>query len=381
MRYSEIINEAIQNRPRHLGTYVKNAIAKLTLVIAEMERGAAVVQQHEQSEKLLTDILRYGSGDDEAAYAVSDIVRLAHRHDRVFPFVDLMNNLRSYRDHGSQFLGYVLNTFKYATHLHQEARDAFNILDTAEKGAIDYGFQPNDPDPEYRDAMALLAGLKEMRSAIQKGEMIWSDITAKLGEVKKASDMSSSWSGVEYRPDHDEVEKLYHATAFMTEILRDGFQAEKPIERRGLGNYGEQATVSFTHDLEIARNLMRCFKELWMIAHGQLTARHIKDWIEREGLKKSLLGLLPGGPQTYPGMHTEHDAVILYRYWLALNKHRVDPVFTFPERTMEMMKDRKLEDIGVLECDVRLTPEDEYKAAESEFRVPADRVLRVRRKL
>lgn len=43
------------------------------------------------------------------------------------------------------------------------------------------------------------------------------------------------------------------------------------------------------------------------------------------------------------------------------------------------MRTRKLSDIGVLKCEVKLSKEDDYLIGESEFRVSADKVMSVSR--
>jgi hypothetical protein len=181
-----------------------------------------------------------------------------------------------------------------------------------------------------------------MAGCLPQIEALEQDIKTKLGVVQA---IRGTYDVEKFRPEHNENETLYHATAYVPEILRDGFQAEPPEDRRGLGNYGRVVTISFTHDLEIARNIMRSLKEMWMIAHGELTGS------------------------------------ALYRYWLAHSKLRSDPMMTSPEQVIEMMTNRDLTDIGVLACDVRLEPDDRYLIGEAEFRLPPDRVLSVKQVL
>ena len=127
---------------------------------------------------------------------------------------------------------------------------------------------------------------------------------------------------------------------------------------------------------------MRSFKEIWMIAHHQLTMPQILAWGRAEGLDLPKMWAgdrskpLPTGRDADP-----NDVVRVYRYWLALSKLRDNPMLVSPWDIVETMKHRALDDIGVLACRVRLEPTDAYQHAEAEFRLPADRVQSVKQVL
>jgi hypothetical protein len=371
MRYHEI-TEAIANPPRALGAYVRKRISELKSIVSARDRAAQIVSANEKlGEPMLNYFLRYGSDNVEAANDLGYAIHIAKNLDRYRPLDQLLSNLEAFLAHGHEFRRYVLNSFAYAEPIPEDAKKTFSVLDTAEVGAEKYGFKPNDPDnakdEEFVAAMALLEGLRLFDGAYQKGETLWADVSHKIGLIGRG------------RPEHDAVETLYHATAFVPEILRDGFAAERPLDRRGLGNLGEvNATISFTHDLDLARNLMRSLKEIWMIAHGQLKARQIVSWIRIEGLEKQVSGMYPHGTNL-DALNTPEEAVTLYRYWLAFSKMRVDPTFVSPERLLTVMADRKESDIGVLVCEVEISMKDEYFAGESEFRLTPDKVLSVKR--
>ncbi len=182
----------------------------------------------------------------------------------------------------------------------------------------------------------------------------------------------ASWSEKQYRPPHNEIETLYHATAFVTEILRDGFAAEKPTDRKGVGNFGSQNTISFTHEIETARTIMRSFKEIWMIVHGQLKARQLWEWIDNEGLTDKVKKAWGGSKIELKSIN---DIVKLYRYWLSFTKLRQNPVLVNIDDLSEMMKSRSIKNIGVIACDVKLESSHSYHVGESEFRVPASSVI------
>jgi len=381
MRYREIITEAIANKPRNLGLYVRNRIAGLKKVIALRDKAAEIITANERNgDRMLVQFLRYGSEDYDAANDITVALSTARRLENFRPYEHLLHNLESYLAHGQTFRGFVERSFDYAQPLHPEVDKSMAILDTAEKGAELYGYEPGNPenqhDEEFVAAMHLVEGLKMFQQAYQAGEGIWADVKHKIGLVARGPQ----------RPEHDAVETLYHATAFVPEILREGFQAERPVDRRGLGNMGDvNKTVSFTHDLELARNLMRSLKEMWMIVHGQLTTKQIVSWIRVEGLETQVRGMFDSRVRNDPefkskesnldSMNDLKQTIMLYRYWLAFSKLRADPVFVSPEQLIDIMKDRKLSDIGVLACQVEIDSNDEYLPAESEFRITPDRVI------
>lgn len=386
---SRKLSEAIVNRPHHLGTFVKRRIADLSALVNEFEQIKAIVVSHEDSERMLRDFLRYGSDYDDAANDVYYLMDIANRFDRYLPLANLREALDNYVKYGSTFLRYVMSTFESVDQIDASALVVFSILGAADKGAQDYGYKPGDDDPEYRDAMDLRDALVRLSVALRRGYALVATIQSKLGEVANIGA-----AGEKYRPKHAEVEPLYHATAFATEILRDGFEAEPPVNRRGLGNYGKQQTISFTHSLKIAQDLMRALKDVWMIAHGQVTAKQIISWMKHEGIDlakaESSLGLSveTGDDPLFGKRHRlkrlsevtgPEETAKLYRIYLAYSKLRTDPFFTYIEETLAMMKNRDIKDIAILSCEVRLKPEDEYLWGESEFRLPADRVISVKK--
>jgi hypothetical protein len=344
-----------------------------------------------EGDSLLNQFLRYGAADHfpeknaVASYASHALPELAKngyddemRVRRHLPLVDLKRCLENCLEHGAPFIKYVMSTIDGASPFGQDDWDAFTALDYAGQGAEEYGYKPEDPanqeDGEYVQAMGLLQGLLVFRTAVRQGVALLARVKDKVGAIHA---FRSAYEMDKFRPEHGGTEILYHASAFCAELVRDGFQATKPEDRRGLGNYGSQSDISFTHNLEIAFTISRMLKELWMIGHGQLTARQIIGWMKAEGLDmKAAAFHVKLNDITKMSLQ---DTALLYRAYLTSSKIRINPFVTNPERTMEMLQNRSLKDIGVVACNVRLTRQDRYLAAEAEFRVPADRVISVKR--
>lgn len=387
MKFNEFMGEAIQNRPRNWKLYLANRLKDLNRLIAMGQQARELAKTYDRDGyDILRSALRSGSNDYDTPndlYLISDTpVVDAYRME------DLRHALESLDQFGPKdFLKYAMNSLdSYTRPVSEEFWATAAKLPYAEKGLIEYGYEESNPehvaDSDYIAAKHLLTACRMNVAAVKGIEVLQVDLRNKLGALYHMQISPHQWEPHKYQPEHGEVETLYHATAFVTEILRDGFSAEKPDERKGVGNFGTQQLISFTHDLEIARTIMRSFKEIWMISHHQLTAETILHWAKAEGIldavKKSW-GNSSGDPLP-TGRHADpKKIVILYRYWLAHSKTRSDPMLVNPWEIVDTMADRTLKDIGVLACEVTLTDSDEYKVGESEFRLPASRVQSIKR--
>lgn len=404
MRYYEILNEKIVNRPRNLPYYLQKKIAIFNKLVADYNEASRLIKENEyDGGKLAETFLRYGSDFSDAATDISALDWWASSSDSSFKRFEIENfrdNLESFRKFGSNFLGYILNAFQENDYnpWTQRVKDVIDILPTAEKGAQDYGYEPgqdHSDDPEYQAAQQYLKGLRLMADVIIESGLQVKEIKEKLGIIYK---MAHDYNG-KYRPEHEPVEILYHASAYATEIMQSGFQAEKPSFRIGVGNFGTQDTISFTHDLKIAQDIMRALKDIWMIAHGQLTARQIMGWLQAEGIdykdqkfvnnvgvgeeipneKGFELSLPRYRVKQVHELKTPEEALKLYNVYLWHSKIRTNPVFAGLDGLLQNMKSRSIKDIGIVACEVELSDEHEYLQGEAEFRVPASAVKSVKR--
>lgn len=390
--------EAIPHRPRNLRLYLTNRIRDLKQILTSLKQANQLVHDGVDGEQTLHYAIRSGTEDlpeREHAHEISNLEYL--NIDREFNIERLLQALETYLQHGNppgyDFLKYVISALddvekdkaswpEKANYLEQ-CRRAFGLLRFAEVGLEKYGYRPGHPedeaDSDYIAAKKLLAGYRLKAATFNRVVAIEADIRSKLGVIQRMRNHDYSGQGShKYRPEHEEIETLYHATAYVREILRDGFQAEKPEKRKGVGNLGQQASISFTHDLEIARNIMRSFKEIWMIAHHQLTMPQIMSWGRAEGIEddmKRMWGNDTSKPMPLGKDADPNDVVKMYRHWIALSKTRDNPMLISPWEIVDMMKTRDLKDIGVISCEAKLEKTDEYRFAEAEFRLSADRVI------
>jgi len=375
-----ILREAIAVPPSNLGAYLRIRQKNLSAIHQALQDAAALIAEtREEGGDLLYRFIRLGANPDDAITVTGWLTDAVRRPSRHVPAEDLIQMIAAWIKHGSTFARYVTERLSHAEPLDDELRSAMASLSTAEAGMIEYGYQPGDPanadDPEFVAAMRLLHALRNGTKALREGVQEIENMKRKLAAQDEMRDglASQGWSRTSWRPKHDEVETLYHATAFADEVARGGFTLERPMNRRGLGNYGEQKGISFTYDLHVAHTIMRALREMWMIAHGKITTATILRWMQHEGIDPQRAYSIVDRPK--PGVEY---AARLYRAYLALTKLRTDPVMTYPEEIVRMLESRpRMEDIGIVAAEVRIDPSDEFLVAEREFRVPPERVLRV----
>ena len=113
-----------------------------------------------------------------------------------------------------------------------------------------------------------------------------------------------------------------------------------------------------------------------MIAHNKLTAARIFEWLNTEGIDIDKAKSHANWNSNKP---IDERTIGLYNYWLWLTKIRTNPVMTNPIILMKSLKNRPYNDIGIIECMCKIEPSDEYLHGEAEFRLPANRVISMKR--
>lgn len=369
MRYTEIIVE-ISNASRRLGVYLDRQIKLLDRIMPAVAEAVQAIKTNERDGEYL---VRYALGqamDGDRPILPSDWTVDLNRH---YHLKDLRDNLDNIRRYGTRdFLRYVKGTLDYIEPLRDDVRTVLALMPQVEAGFRDYGYtEPDQYDDEYRAARALADAYEVIGKALAEIETMIRDLKIVIADVEKRQ--SYAFNPDKYRPEHGEIEKLYHASIYASEIAREGFAAEKPTERKGVGNLGDQQLISFTHDIKIAHDIMRALREIWMIVHGQLTRRQIATWINHEGLDARFANSLYSSSSEPPD--SIKNTIALYRAYLGLSKLRSDPVFISPNELISQLEDRVITDIGIVACSVRLDGTEQYLHGEAEFRVPASRVV------
>lgn len=229
---------------------------------------------------------------------------------------------------------------------------------------------------------AIFASIKEFFERIQydkdKIDTLAKRIT-KASYAQRDSDM---------RPEHDDVELLYHTTANATQLEANGFHPDGPLGVEGLGgsqgdNSGKAAT-SFTSNLYIAKEILRCLKEAIMIAKGELHMRDVLRMSDEAGIYEEMIKKY----RLEMADKDETPAVVFdfYRYYLAhaeSGSKRYNPLFFgMPETLVAGLVKKNVEDCGILVCKVDMTnPDVSYEMGMDEFRAPAKAILSIEKVL
>lgn len=221
----------------------------------------------------------------------------------------------------------------------------------------------------------------------QRWEAYISSLTDLAQRTKAALDKTAKkldanykyWAMKEYedRPETEDVETLYHASANARELLEKGFTEDFGQRGTGLGR-PEEGVISFTYDQKIAYDIAHALKVGVMIANGELKGHTVWRWLEDEGIDPRKAAEVHGREVLKPD--EPHKVWNLYNYWLWNNKiGRGNPVFmTNAKSLMEYLATKTKDDVGVLKAKVNMRhPGISFVKGEREFRVPPAAILSI----
>jgi hypothetical protein len=207
------------------------------------------------------------------------------------------------------------------------------------------------------------------------------------------------------------VETLYHASLVAKKLYENGFEKTIPGDI-GLGLGGSKSdrtgkdATSFTYDLKYALDLARAFKELALIAHGEITAKQILNWAKHEGtaervadylvnveggVKGAFRIKLDGGDwvvRSHTGetmdlnefYDTPERVAIVYNAYIKHHSFRKDPLILNIRTLVRNMKSIDPAGVGVVAAEVNMEhPDIHYNPSERELRVPPEAILRTTR--
>ena len=196
--------------------------------------------------------------------------------------------------------------------------------------------------------------------------------------------------GLEKPANTGNIEKLFHATIYADDLLARGFQSAKPKGRTGIGNFGAQATVSFTHSRAYATRLYRFLAAAWQVANGELdyaraTAlmgkgeRFAELRPEKAQRHNKVAGVFDSDKKE-KRQRTDH-ALSEFKRFCSDYSGSIDYLAVIgADQLYRQLLGVPYKSIAVLECRVDVS-DAEYLAGELEFRVSPDKVLKVLRKV
>ncbi len=257
-------------------------------------------------------------------------------------------------------------------------RDYMNLRDASDWGQAveEYGWYD-----EYALSGSDLAAL------LDATQSLIDEALALPAKIKDKIDMDNRWRSDIYKrepPSSEDVEVLYHASPEVDKLLSQGFSTESSYEdRKGLGG-GSAGGVSFTHDYDIARTIMRTLRDVASIARGDLGSNQVMQWW-RDDMPDKLKDTLENDAEFRAFDPQDPYWVFkLYNKYLWLNPGvRDNPVLSQTNREwFERFKNIDPKDIGIIAARVNVKhPETDYLPAEREFRVPPEAIVSVEKRV
>ncbi len=363
--------------PTNLRRYLETRRDQLTAIIDKSEDARAKVALYstDDNQRLLQKWLRY-IDDDASHWAHSSSHFSEYRFEKM-ELRWLRDNIDSALTHGPTLLHYIPTAAEAGRPLDDSEKAFFATLHRASEGAMEYGFEPGTPetedDPDYQGAMALAGSLTSLHALMDEALSIKADAAARIGTLVH---LRNRLDPHKWRPAHEPVETLWHASLYAGEIDRTGFLREKPKTRKGMGNFGSQATISLTAERDIAVSIADCLTDAWDIAHGLLTPADILTRIGEEKLEINFQSHF--GNVDLNALTTPLDAMKLFRLYLAFTTTRENPVFVNPEELLEALSSTNRDDIGIVACETRIDDAAEFLVGEAEFRVSVDHIVETR---
>lgn len=280
---------------------------------------------------------------------------------------------------------------------------------------VDSEADPNEMSEEGREKVARLTSVyhalmdyvklikkvsrkaRAVMDVMDRGHASWYE--------KKQGRVPSGPTDIMSREDLRDAEILYHATPFMREILAQGYKSKEELGGRNMLGGATDGGISFTADIEIAREIARCLREVIMIAKGQMRMQDVikmvkgdrnharpssdggmwplKDFIagaKDNARKKAFAREHPelaekgfGGRREATDLYSPNEVFQMYRRYLGYTKRRYDPLFFMTD--IDSFKGLDISNVGVLASKVDMAKAIKYLQSMEEYRIPTSAVL------
>jgi len=263
---------------------------------------------------------------------------------------------------------------------------------------------------------ALMEYVKLIRKISRKSRAVL-DVFNRYYDRKKGR-IENSPTDAPSRDDIRDVEILYHATPFTREILSQGYKTKEELGNTNMLGGATEGGISFTADVEIAREIARCLREVIMIARGEMkmqdvikmikkdrnnarpSSNELKMWPLRDFIadaknnKRSrefskenpelavrMAKLRASGDTnaftsagSLSNLYTPDKVFQMYKYYLGYTKMRYDPLFFGAD--INSFKTLDISNVGVLASKVDMNKAVKYLQSMEEYRVLVSGILR-----
>lgn len=390
MKLYKILFESFVHEPRNLKLFMSNLskeIRKREEKIISLAKNFDFTTDEKADKedkeyyfsKFLNMATNYNYDRDDIEYVLRNLQYAINKHgnnhladniDRLFEFaMNAKNNYDKY-----QMLSYIVQSLNYFT------EDLLKYLEPQKKIAkYDY----SEALEEYREYIDenISEKLKQFGNEyVNFYEYINDYVLPKLSRLMQrrhaGTDEDMAQKTIE------PIETLYHTTVNATELFKTGFKTDYKQSVEGLGgsnvDKSGKSAISFTSDLYVAKEILRCLKEAIMIAKGELDIYDIKTMALQAGVAAEIEKGFPffSKEENLKDLHPE-TTFDYYRYYLAFS-NRYDPVFFDSGNLMKLFKNKNIEDAGILVCKVNmLDPNIKYLNSMEEYRISPKNIISI----
>lgn len=399
---ARFLESKIRTPPRSLAMLFKRFETELGEVVGRLEASLAKVESydHESIENYMMDLewpTRISDARALRSYVMNEVVRKLP--DR---FAYSLQGFK--QDPVENWANMLASEISYAVEnlnrqpIHSLLGEAANALNNANPNTRSYYDLPEQVDVDLKGVVDA-----------------WNGVQAFLeGTAKKINTYMRAGPSTAPEPERDgRYETLYHASTRARSLYQKGFDRVVP-ESGGLGGSQTDKSgkngISFTYDLHAALQISRMWKELAMIAHGQIKAREIISWIPKGRVERVFdylrqlngigrfsprIDVVNGVPRAYDVERAREpvpidleeifkdpaDKVKLYMAYLKNSGNRMDPFVVRGAKAIVadlLTVDPK--GIGVVAATVDMEhPSILFLPGEKEYRVQPDGVISVDR--
>lgn len=198
-----------------------------------------------------------------------------------------------------------------------------------------------------------------------------------------------------------ETEILYHATPFTKEILFQGYKNKEELGNLEMLGGDTEGGISFTADLNIAKEIAKCLKEVTLIAQGKIKINDVikmvkmdknfanqssdgnmwplKNFINVSRSNQSKKATFKSNPELEKFIGKIEDVsgpkevFEMYKRYLAYTKKRYNPVFFMTD--VNSFKNLDVNNIGVLASKVDINKTIKYLDSMEEYRIPPSAII------
>lgn len=396
MKYSSLILEEVVIGPRNFTLFVENLTKRLNDNKAKLDSlylklktfGVESTDEQEDREYYFNRILR---SVDVLDIDYSDLERLQKSFLRAYkPFSEtLPEKIKNLYDFVKSEKSSMFDRFKFVGYIKQSIEHFIDDLKPWEKtlnkfqNIIGYEEALND----YKEFFIFdpVAEFKEYARTYQ--ELLALLETFYVPKFNRFLQLQGRYNDDEMRHETGDVEILYHASVNATQLAKEGFRKNINQSVEGLGgantDKSDKPAVSFTADIYVAKEIARCFKEIIMIAKGQLDFYDIDTMAMQEGISDTLKKYYPFYADEKNVVNATPKIVFdYYRYYLSSSKLRYDPWFVDTNNIISVFKNKNVEDVGVLVCKVNMTdPNIKYLYSMEEYRVNPNNIVSIEKVL